>query len=293
MCCVGNDDDLRSGHARGGWSVRRRQEGRRLRRPHHRLGRDRARTARGSRQARLRLHRRSGVRRPGRRRERRAHRDVRRRRRSPTGAPSRSSPPMRACASCWARRARASSPRWSIRSASPAWCRASPRASTSPSAPASTSRPSSTTISKGAAQSWQMENRYKTMNAGQVRLRLRGRLDAQGPVDLPRRGAPQRRPSAGHRAGRSVLRRGAEDGRPALGHVEPDRAARPIEPLSVRFRPPGHLPRSARRRHALHQAGRASSGFMCVIMICRALSSGSRALRISQLRWPLIRPAWP
>ena len=32
---------------------------------------------------------------------------------------------------------------------------------------------------------------------GQVRLRLRGRLDAQGPVDLPRRGAQERRQPAG------------------------------------------------------------------------------------------------
>ena len=32
--------------------------------------------------------------------------------------------------------------------------------------PASTSRSSIATISKGAAQSWQMENRYKTMAAG-------------------------------------------------------------------------------------------------------------------------------
>ena len=39
-----------------------------------------------------------------------------------------------------ARRAPASSPRWSTRSASPAWCRASPKASTSPRRPASTSR---------------------------------------------------------------------------------------------------------------------------------------------------------
>ena len=31
------------------------------------------------------------------------------------------------------------------------------------------------TISKGAAQSWQMDNRWQTMAAGQVRLRLRGR----------------------------------------------------------------------------------------------------------------------
>jgi hypothetical protein len=50
------------------------------------------------------------------------------------------------------------------------------------------------TISKGAAQSWQMENRYKkTMVAGKFRFRLRGRLDAQGPRYLLRRGARQRR----------------------------------------------------------------------------------------------------
>ena len=35
-------------------------------------------------------------------------------------------------------------------------------------------------ISKGAAQSWQMENRGTTMARRQVRLRLRRRLDAQG-----------------------------------------------------------------------------------------------------------------
>ena len=50
-------------------------------------------------------------------------------------------------------------------------------------------------ISKGAAGSWQMENRGKTMNAGQVRLRLRRRLDAQGPRHLPRRGAQATAPA--------------------------------------------------------------------------------------------------
>jgi len=45
------------------------------------------------------------------------------------------------------------------------------------------------TISKGAAQSWQMDNRYKTMNGRQVRFRLCRGMDAQGPVDL-RRGKP-------------------------------------------------------------------------------------------------------
>ena len=61
------------------------------------------------------------------------------------------------------------------------------------------------TISKGAAQSWQMENRYKTMVAG--------KFDFGFAVDWMRkdlgicscRGAAQRRPAAGHRSGRPVL----------------------------------------------------------------------------------------
>ena len=77
------------------------------------------------------------------------------------------------------------------------------------------------TISKGAAQSWQMENRYKTMNDNKYRFRLRGRVDAQGPLDLHRRSPPQRREPAGHRAGRPVLRGSGENGRQALGYVEP------------------------------------------------------------------------
>ena len=81
------------------------------------------------------------------------------------------------------------------------------------------------TISKGAAQSWQMENRYKTMNAGKYDFGFAVELDAQGPLDLPRRGAPLRRASAGRRAGRSVLFGSAEDGRRALGYVEPAGAA--------------------------------------------------------------------
>ena len=80
-------------------------------------------------------------------------------------------------------------------------------------------------ISKGAAQSWQMENRWKTMNDGKfdfgfavewMRKDLSISLD-----DRPahRRAAPRRR------AGRPVLRRGRRHGRAPLGHVEPDRPA--------------------------------------------------------------------
>ena len=79
------------------------------------------------------------------------------------------------------------------------------------------------TISKGAAQSWQMENRYKTMNAGKFDFGFAVDWMRKDLVDLPRRGPPQRRAPAGDRARRPVLRRGAGDGRPALGHVEPAR----------------------------------------------------------------------
>ena len=80
MACVGNDNDLREVTLGAGRRLRRHEEGRRVRRPHHRVGRDRARASRRGQEARLRFHRRAGLRRPGRRRERRPHRDVRRRR---------------------------------------------------------------------------------------------------------------------------------------------------------------------------------------------------------------------
>ena len=69
------------------------------------------------------------------------------------------------------------------------------------------------TISKGAAQSWQMENRYKTMVAGKFDFGFAVDWMRKDLGDLPRRSAQQRRKSAGHRAGRPVLFRGAGDGR--------------------------------------------------------------------------------
>ena len=77
-------------------------------------------------------------------------------------------------------------------------------------------------ISKGAAGSWQMENRHKTMIARQVRFWLCRRLDAQGSRHLHRRSPPQWRAPAGDRPGRPVLRRSAETWRRPLGYVEPD-----------------------------------------------------------------------
>ena len=81
------------------------------------------------------------------------------------------------------------------------------------------------TISKGAAQSWQMENRYKTMAAGKFDFGFAVDWMRKDLVDLPGRSAQERRQPAGDRTGRPVLRGSAEDGRPALGYVEPDRTA--------------------------------------------------------------------
>ena len=61
-------------------------------------------------------------------------------------------------------------------------------------------------ISKGAAQSWQMENRGKTMIADKFDFGFAVDWMRKDLGDLPRRGAPQRRDAAGHRARRPVLR---------------------------------------------------------------------------------------
>ncbi len=77
------------------------------------------------------------------------------------------------------------------------------------------------TISKGAAQSWQMENRYKTMNEGKYDFGfavewMRKDLSICLAESRAQRGEP-----SGHRAGGPVLRRSRDDGRQALGHLEP------------------------------------------------------------------------
>ena len=81
-------------------------------------------------------------------------------------------------------------------------------------------------ISKGAAGSWQMDNRHKTM--------IEGKFDFGFAVDWMRKDLgicldEARRngcPSAGDGAGRSILFRGPGDGRPPLGHLEPVRTPR-------------------------------------------------------------------
>ena len=151
------------------------------------------------------LHRRAGLGRAGRGRERRAHDHVRRR-------AGRVRPRRAGAARLWAGgdpdgpgRRRASSPRWSTRSASPAWCRRWPRAINFAQRAGLDPDQVLATISKGAAQSWQMENRWPTMAAG--------KFDFGFAVDWMRKdlaialdeGAAQRRGPAGHGAGRPVL----------------------------------------------------------------------------------------
>ena len=92
------------------------------------------------------------------------------------------------------------------------------------------------TISKGAAQSWQMENRYKTMNDG--------KFDFGFAVEWMRKDLsiciaecpPQWREPAGDRAGRPVLCGSRKDGRQALGHVEPAWRGWNAEPRDARAR---------------------------------------------------------
>ena len=234
MCCVGNDNDLREVTLGRERRLRRHEEGRGVRRPHHRVGRDRARALRRGEEARLRLRRRAGVRRPGRRRERRAHRDVRRRRRA---LRARREGDRRLCAHVQAARPAGSG---QLTKMVNQICIAglvqglaegihfAKKAGLDVEAVIET-------ISKGAAQSWQMENRYKTMNAG--------KFDFGFAVDWMRKdlsiclGEARKNGAepAGRRAGRPVLCRGAEDGRQALGHVEPDRAAGAVDhQLSLR-----------------------------------------------------------
>ena len=140
-----------------------------------------------------RLPRRAGLGRPGRRRERQAH-DHGRRRRATLRARRGRARPLRARGDADGRpRAAASSPRWSTRSASPGWCRRSPRASTSPTQRGPRRRARARRHQQGRRAVVADGEPRQDDGRRQVRLRLRRRLDAQGPRHLPRRGARQRR----------------------------------------------------------------------------------------------------
>ena len=81
------------------------------------------------------------------------------------------------------------------------------------------------TISKGAAGSWQMENRWKTMGEGKFDFGFAVdwmRKDLSIALDEARKNGATLPVAA---ARRPVLFRSAEDGRQPLGYLEPDRAA--------------------------------------------------------------------
>ena len=83
-------------------------------------------------------------------------------------------------------------------------------------------------ISKGAAGSWQMENRGKTMNQGKFDFGFAVDWMRKDLAICPRGGAQERRATAGDCSRRPVLRGYPDDGRAALGYVEPDRPARTL-----------------------------------------------------------------
>ena len=74
------------------------------------------------------------------------------------------------------------------------------------------------TISKGAAGSWQMDNRARDDGGRRVRLRFRRRMDAQGPRDLLGRGRSVGGPTAGDRTRRPVLQAGHRTRGNPVGH---------------------------------------------------------------------------
>ncbi len=79
------------------------------------------------------------------------------------------------------------------------------------------------TISKGRRRLVADGEPLENHGGRQVRLRLRRRLDAQGPRHLPRGSAAQWRQPAGDGAGRSVLFGSPATWRTSLGYVEPGR----------------------------------------------------------------------
>ena len=207
MACVGNDNDLRqvmlgqdgvfAGVEKGAIVVDHTTAS----------AGHRARASRRGEEGRLRLHRCAGLRRPGRRRERRAHGDVRRRRRARSRAPK---PVIAAYArACTLLGASGSG---QLAKMVNQICIAgvvqglAEGLNFAQKAGLDVEKLIAT-ISKGAAQSWQMENRYKTMIAG--------KFDFGFAVDWMRkdldicleRSAPQRRQPAAQRARRPVLRR--------------------------------------------------------------------------------------
>ena len=166
MACVGNDNDLREVMLGKDGVFAGVAQGRGRRRSHHGVRRNRARASRRSQEARLRFHRRAGFGRPGRRRERRAHRDVRRRRCAVRQSREGDRGLRAGLQSAWARRARGQLAKMVNQICIAGLVQGLAEGLHFAMKAGLDIEKLIATISKGAAQSWQMENRYKTMVAG-------------------------------------------------------------------------------------------------------------------------------
>ena len=207
FCCVGNDDDLRSVVLGEQGAFRGHEAGRDLRRPHHRVGRGGARALRGG-QGQEGLH---FVDAPVSGGQAGAVNGMLTVMCGGDPAPFDAMKPVamafsRAVTLVGRAAAPASWPRWSTRSCIAGLVQGLSEGIAFGQKAGLDMKLVLEVIGKGAAQSWQMDNRGSDDDRRQVRLRLRGRLDAQGPRPGARRGAPQRRAPAGDGAGRPVLR---------------------------------------------------------------------------------------
>ena len=150
----------------------------------------------------------------------------------------RSSPITRACANCWGRPARGNSPKCvnQICHCRP-WCRASPRPYNFGMKAGLDMEAVIDVISKGAAGSWQMENRHKTMIAG-------NEFNFGFAVDWMRKDLgichrPRRSNNGVHTCPITALvdqfyGRGPVHGRQSLGYVELDRTSSKMIPSGGR-----------------------------------------------------------
>ena len=222
--CVGADHDVREVTVGDDGRVPGHEGRRRVRGPHDCVRGGRARVARGGTGPRPAFHRRPGVRWPGWSAEGTAERDVRRRCRAVRTGRAGAAHVRQVCRPHWRQRRRAA-----LQDGQPGVHRRTRAGSGRRTAFRAERRPRRARRPFG-----HLQGRRAVVADGepladdgrrQVRVRLRGGLDAQGPRHRARGGAPQRLAPACGGARGSVLCAGAGTRWRPLGHVEPDRAA--------------------------------------------------------------------
>jgi hypothetical protein len=150
-------------------------------------------------------------------------------------------------------------------------------------------------ISKGAAQSWQMENRYKTMNEG--------KFDFGFAVDWmrkdlasPRRGAAERRQAAGAALVDQFYAEVQAMGGKPLGHVQPDRFVRQTLVAAAFAASAMLVPHTASAEVALKAVTAWGKNFTFVDMymewIKRVNEKGKGKIRIDYIGGPEVYPSF-